>query len=525
MSAADNQSDLYYHRILRAIIRQGETEADVAQSRAAAEWLGLNISPINRCSSDTQLRLIDVIWRHYRDTGEVPGRVALDGLCEREKSPGGLTSLLTMHDAMAESALGPVVPARDLDVVLDDMIADWRTAHLTQLFRDGLSALTGTTIKEDGKSLVLKGPDEAVEYVRSRMPDYMPIVRGSQVQGDWVDHSASMADNLLDMRRNPLGNKVLTGIAPLDRTLSIGPGEEIRFVGVLGASGHMKTQTLLAMIYNMARSGHHVLFVPRESSVEAAWRRLTWLHSEYCEGVRLPELGVWTRTPHLVSDEDVQALHYVMHDLQTSGSIKGSIDVIAAKSWVDIQAHLDLNRSKKYAVLAIDYLAHLEVDDSKYRNPIDGHKADFRKAQMLCQDYDGGRGIVVITPLQVNREGKKRANDKEGKDWGSYEGDQAAIDYFTTAGHDMDAIIGVFSADELKRQGMVKLSCTKSRNEFFDPFILQLDPVTRYPNEVPGDMIEIQAQTVSDEAYLRGRKGRSSSTYNPAMFADATLPY
>lgn len=80
--------------------------------------------------------------------------------------------------------------------------------------------------------------------------------------------------------------------------------------------------------------------------------------------------------------------------------------------------HLTTNhKDKKYDILVVDYLARLDMPgDARFRN--EAVKALVHTAQGLTRTFDDGRGLVLLSPIQVNREGHKgalKANVDEGE--------------------------------------------------------------------------------------------------------------
>jgi hypothetical protein len=117
-------------------------------------------------------------------------------------------------------------------------------------------------------------------------------------------------------------------------------------------------------------------------------------------------------------------------------------------------------------------------------DPIEAKKQVFRKAQMLSQNFRNGKGLVVITPLQANKDGMDKAAKREGDDCGVYES-LAAVDWYTQAAQDMDTVISVWHDANLQMQKLMKLSCLKTKGHFFPTHLANLDERTMYTHD-PG---------------------------------------
>jgi len=145
---------------------------------------------------------------------------------------------------------------------------------------------------------------------------------------------------------------------------------------------------------------------------------------------------------------------------------------------------------------ALKYLAHCQqegilIDDAKSkgahldtpgeRDQREGIRGVYRKAQALSLDYERGRGLVVMTPVQANKTAEKIAAEPEPPmEKGIYRrGDIGAIEWHTDAGRDMDAIIGIWSGEDFAEQGLARISCIKSRQLFFAPFFMKIDEASQ----------------------------------------------
>ena len=85
-------------------------------------------------------------------------------------------------------------------------------------------------------------------------------------------------------------------------------------------------------------------------------------------------------------------------------------------------------------------------------------------------NFDNGRGLRVITPHQVNREGWKEACKHEGV----YQ--LTALSNANEVERASDGVIALFMTEEMKRHGNVKITCLKDRaGPDFMPFEANLD--------------------------------------------------
>jgi hypothetical protein len=466
-----------YFQLLHALIRHDGSDAEIERTTKTLRWLdrGGKNKELQAVTHQEEWDLICDVMRHRSLHHSAPKRETLEAtVVTRDKHKAAL-DVLTRYGKEADSLL--VIDHADMQMYLSQRIADYRTQHLIRSLKTAKRIATGSIQLPDGrKERTWSGIDDAGQYVRRAMMRDVGPGSTSVIEGDWAENADPIEQALVDMLRNPSRNRVYTGFQAIDEAISIGPSEPFKFIGLLGYTNHFKTGMLLNKLYNMARSGKKILLVPREMTVEETWMRLTFMHAEFFK-VALPSLSFWRKKSHQVTDEHIDNLKVVLDDLRSGASIKGSIEVISASTWAEIEEYLQ-SHDEPLDVLAVDYLSHLNTGKSgnDHREEI---KTIIRKAQLISREYKNKRGLVVISPLQANREGMKTANEQEAEDWGVYH-DTNAIEWYSQAAQDMDLIIGVWFTGALKDQNLVKVSCMKSRDEYFRTFHLRLDPRTLY---------------------------------------------
>lgn len=111
--------------------------------------------------------------------------------------------------------------------------------------------------------------------------------------------------------------------------------------------------------------------------------------------------------------EDHRHMLTLLKDIKTRRNLPGLLDCQQMYDWETIKDYLTVNhRRNKYDILVVDYIGRLEVPgDAKYRDKAVG--AMITDAQRLTREFDENKGIVILTPIQVNREGNKRAKAAE----------------------------------------------------------------------------------------------------------------
>jgi hypothetical protein len=382
-------------------------------------------------------------------------------------------------DLIDEYEVDGELPA--VEVVIDSFLADARVEADKTTYHDAQMILTGASIPQEMKKLAeeLAPPELAIRYIRDRW-NKTPVARRI-TDGDWVENAEVIRQELDTQLLEQTETRIKTLYTEVDECLVLGK-KDLRWIGILGYTHHGKSTFLHSLLYNMARSGHNVLLVPRETTVSKTWIKLTWLHSKWFPDMPLCSYDTWSLKPHLVSDEDRQTKDFLLDDLKSRRHMAGSIDVKKLTTWEEIEEYVKDNQSKKnYSVVAVDYMEHLEVTTGRGLNKLDAQNDMFRRAQMFSQDFNNGEGMCVITPLQTNKKGMETINKKDGELWGVYEPiDLGAVDWFTQVAHDMDVVIGVWQNDPTT----MTISCPKARGKHFPPFTVKLDDAkSRYVYE------------------------------------------
>ena len=100
--------------------------------------------------------------------------------------------------------------------------------------------------------------------------------------------------------------------------------------------------------------------------------------------------------------------------------------------------------------------------DAKFRDQ--GIKLLIHNCQKLTREFNESRGLIIITPIQINRESHKAALKVEA---GMPRFNINAIGTYSEFQNDMDLVLGVFSDDEMKRDYKIEISPVKVRKGSF----------------------------------------------------------
>jgi hypothetical protein len=489
--------------MLHSMLRQSETPEERERSTGVLTWIGEHIQSVNRVATESQQRLLDVVWSHFQQHDYAPSRSAVEQLSRNINAPQNMLLVLEEYDRFAPT-LGVAQPL-DMATLLKARAADWARVEVSEVLTRAM-AITNGSVQVKPKGPAMAGPSDAINYlideVREKRLTAGVNLGRTGPQGELSEHADDIEQALFARLESPFTGRIMTGFQPIDSKLSIGPGESIRFVGIVGGSNQGKSALLLPWVYTMAKQGKNVCLVPREYSVADAWARLVWIHASHFPQIQLPSMNTWMLEPHRVTNQQKEWVRELIDDLRNKRTIKGCIDVVSCSTFEEIVEHLEkTDEMRNWDCLAVDYIGHLDVK-GRAGEAIDEKKRVFRAAQNLALDWRGGRGLLVVTPMQANKTSVEKASEKEGREYGSFEGNLGAVEYFTSAAQDADLLISVFQGTDFRKEGIIKVTCMKSRGAYFEPFLIKVDEVTRHARlHASGDAAFVeQARIVGGEA-------------------------
>jgi hypothetical protein len=375
---------------------------------------------------------------------------------------------------------------RDVNVLIDEVVKDARKQYflfavdrVADIVNQGPSPRDPKT----GKNKVPSGCDDAkAEFYRFMAHD---LTSEAAVEAGLLHEHAGAVAASLDEKLQPedLRGRIKIGFPHVDNNIVIGK-QNLRFIGIMGMSGDGKTTVLNTIVYNILCGGHNVLYVSLEHTPKEIWEFMAFLHSSHEDyDFSLPPLSDWElaadpESGKVVTEQDMLNMGTVLRDIQSRRNLPGLLDVQQFREWDSIVGHLEANHSEnRYDVLVIDYIARLDVPgDPRFRDQ--AIKGIIHKAQSLTRTFDNNHGLVLISPMQVNRQGHKQANAAEE---GAVRYDLNAISNYSEYQHDMDCIFSVYSNEDMKADFQLIMENHKFRKGRKPPAtVLKIDPNSGY---------------------------------------------
>jgi KaiC/GvpD/RAD55 family RecA-like ATPase len=375
---------------------------------------------------------------------------------------------------------------RDVNVLIDTVIKDARNQFLlfaaqrvADIVSQGPSPKNATT----GKKKLPSGCDDAKSEFYKLMAHDLKSEAAIEA-GLLHEHAEAVAVSLdAKLQSEDSSGRMKLGFPHVDNNIVIGK-RNLRFIGIMGMSGDGKTTVLNTVVYNLLCGGHNVLYVSLEHDPKEIWEFMAFLHSSHEDyDFELPPLNDWDlaadpESGKQITIQDVENIGGVLTDIRDRRNLPGLLDVQQLRDWESIVAHLETNRAEnRYDVLVIDYLARLDVPgDPRFRDQ--AIKGIIHQAQSLTRSFDDNRGLVLISPMQVNRQGHKQAKAAEE---GEMRYDINAIANFSEYQHDMDYIFSVFSDENMKADFQLVMETIKCRKGRKPPMtVLKINPNSGY---------------------------------------------
>lgn len=400
-------------------------------------------------------------------------RALLTHMDKRGRAPESLDSLLQYvqynPDGIDEFQKTLIIDEnlRDLadyqsEITMDDtLLFDCLFAHaeeswMANSFKVAASIARGATKTPD--KLKESGPAAAERWIRTELSKKHskeePVLAG-MLHENISAVIQSLDDKLKDDNDN---GRFPLGLSHIDNAVTVGKNG-LKFIGVVGKAGDGKTTLTNFIVYNWLRQGARILYVSTEHTSLEIWEFMTFLHGSHPDyEFTLPSMWEWDQKQ--VTTEDRTNMYRVGIDIMESRNIAGRLDVQQFFEWDTIVDYLNTNHAQnRYDILVIDYMGRLTVPGDP-RLETNARNTMISAAQKLTRTFDNNKGLILLTPIQVNRAGHKLANSE---DVGEKRYDLNAILDCNAYERDLDLAISVYSDDDLRSGDMSEIGRVKVR--------------------------------------------------------------
>jgi hypothetical protein len=450
-----------------------------------------NRSYLNWARYRTADSLLDALLKYDEELSKTPP--SLDDFLLYLRSHTEFTITEIDYDWLEGLKEPAEIKSTDLDFIITELTKYQVQAFHLQGIANGHAILTGG---KKTKNRIWLGPKDYMEYTRlwwTKGPPENYI----QIAGLLHDNTGLVESDLLDkLQPQDKSSRIKTGFDNIDNSIIIGP-KASRYIGLAGMSGDGKTMLLNTLVYNMALQGKNILYVSLEHDPQEIWEFITFIHCGYFKtDFIVPSLDNWNlgldaRPP--ITQKDVDNIATVLEDIKSQRGLPGKIDAQQIFTWNGIIDYLNAHHGKnQYDVLVIDYMTRLKVDGPNEKEQDAQRKETIHAGFNLSRSFDNQRGIVIITPMQINREAHKSAlAAKEGETHYNIN----AIRYFSEYQHDMDLILAIYSDDDMKTNNQAVLEKLKQRKgTTIRSMLLDINPLTKQVTVKGQNMVRREAE-------------------------------
>src|ERR1035438_8249387 len=449
-----------FPRILHAVLRHNDTPEEVTRASAVLKWVTENRNVVSDVLLPAQIRLLGPIQRHFSEHKQPTNRIYAEEIARKEDKPDGLVALLEEYDDAVPHL--QMTSAQDMPQLVADRIADWERVKLLSTLFEAQQITVGALAPKKPTDPHLKGARDAIAYLSDTMyKDVM--VTDTRTTGGSVNEKiftimSDYEENKYDRKTDRL--QIMTGISCLD--LSLRGFRKPEFVGVLGYAGNFKTTLCRTFLYNAAMQGYNCLHIPLESTYEEelSMYGIMHAHADHLKRFAPPDLAGINRT-NFEDGTMSKAQEDFLRDVAIPdfmSNTKGSVLIRkpAVSRWAEVQQMIELaDGDKPLHMVLIDYLALMDVNDP--RNTTQAINETIKRVKDMCLTFKGGKGLIIITPVQGKREGYESAKANGGQ-WSS---DGAYM--YSEFEKSVDKMIYIYTDDELKSTENAKVGSCKSR--------------------------------------------------------------
>lgn len=393
---------------------------------------------------------------------------------------------------------------QDYKMLLKQYNDDQRVVSLERVLSNvNKIASTGMEVKEGRNKMTLKGVVEGINYFARETKNLLRDLTGIKTESQIVssEDAREVQEEYQKVKKDPteaLG--IYTGITHIDAHLKGLKNTELMLVAAW--TGHCKTTFCLNMAYRALYSGWNTMFVTLEMSFAEIRRAMYVLHScnqrrfrekypEYADLIGRISYNAVSYGELTPKEEEFFAI--VCKDFEESPDFGRFTIWQPSQSYVTVQdidfkarqvqqEYQATGRDLEFVV--IDYITLLSVErELRGKDHNENLNMIIKNLKRECLTFNNGKGLRMLSPFQVNREGYKEARSNDGI-------------YFPTclsnaheAERSPDVVITAYLEDkEGRRNGLIKFCNLKNRRDsLFDPFQACIEFETKYIYDFSGD--------------------------------------
>jgi replicative DNA helicase len=431
------------------------------------------------------------IEAHHREYKEVP---SFELILEKAKLEGNEVILANLR----EIAIQLPYTRSDFLAILKEKYEEQCNGEFKGILNKTWEVTTsGIDVKEKRRTRKLKGLRAAIEYFTSNVRKFRKEGIQLKIEGciRSEEDRKEVVDGYLKRKRDPTAaNDGLYTF--LDKIDDVFKGVKLGDLFIVAAFvGQGKSTFTANMTYNAVCQGMNGVFFTLEMTFDEMRTIFYVLHTTNPDWYNHSVYG--QKYKHLVgkisydkvrygelSDEEQEFFEVASADFRNREDF-GELFIIQPPDQLT-PSYLEMELYDKKAQLSemedgvknikldfcvIDYIGLMAQDkEERYGDFNVDLNSIIKKLKNLAITFDNGAALRIITPFQVNREGWKEA----AKNDGVYR--LTALSNANESERAADHVITLYMTDEMKKAGIVKITCLKHRRGAdFAPFEAHID--------------------------------------------------
>ena len=440
-----------FWRIYHSLVRQDDSEEEIARATKACMWLAENAMRIRPIITIQQIEILTQVNMFWYTQKSAPSHVIIKETLERKSTVPGILEILSEYDEQE----GLIVHSpEDLGQLLEDLIEEWQTERLKAILKTSNRILNG--VYRDAKKKEYKGPKSAIKYLIEQIETGRICSSGPPMSGALNETIHEVMDLYEKYEADRLIGSlhIRTGVPQIDQHIAIKRGD---FVGVLGYAGQRKSSLCRTIAYNAARQGFNVLHVSLEQTYDEERIIYALMHSTDAKFANLGFTKQKFDSGDMTEEQKKYLRNVIIPDFEQN--LPGRLIVrqpVDGTSWHSIKTIAEVtNQTTPIDLFFIDYLTLTST--TSLRESKAEMEQNIKDAKQFAMGFDGGRGLVFLTPIQGNRKGYEEATNTGGL-W-----DMTGVYEYSEFEKSADWVLSTFMDAPLIKDNKVIISSVKTR--------------------------------------------------------------
>lgn len=448
-----------FDRIFHNLIRHSDKPEELKRASDACSWLSDHLTTVRRVSDATESELVGYVYNFWSTHKKSPSIEILKDVLERKATSPLAAERLAEYEGQEEDL--SIHSAEDLDEVLANRVEEYESERLSDVLKV-VRQINSGSMDDPKTKQKLTGPKDAVRYLFQQVEKGTLATTHRNASGSLNDNGAELEVIYQKFKTDRLSGRlrVYTHIDGVDNHIAIKRGD---FVGVLGYAGQRKSALCRSMAYNAAMDGFNVLHITLEQTYEEELIIYGIIHSHHEKWGKRHLIDKKKFDDGNLSPEEEDFLFKtVIPDLQ---NLPGKLIIrqpIEGTTWDAVKTTAEItNQTNLLDMLIIDYLTLVEIRTGKKEEM----EAVIKDAKQFALHFDNGRGVVLVTPVQGNRDGYLEAGKNDGR-W-----EMNGVWMYSEFDKSLDTCLTVYLSDDLKKEKQIIISSAKTRrSEGVPPF-------------------------------------------------------